>query len=55
MEDRNTQLPPPPFPGEMSNLAIQRSAPMGPGCPRPAWKPTTGVIRLLPLFEGIPG
>jgi Fe-S-cluster-containing hydrogenase component 2 len=54
MEDRNTQLPPPPFPGEMSNLAIQRSAPMGPGLPPPGMEADYGVIRPLPLFEGIP-
>src|SRR3954466_16389587 len=54
MEDRNTQLPPPPFPGEMSNLAIQRSAPRGPGMPPPGLEADYGVIRPLPLFEGIP-
>src|ERR1041384_6825238 len=54
MEDRNTQLPPPPFPGEMSNLASQRRAPAGPGMPPPGMEADYGVIRPLPLFEGIP-
>jgi Fe-S-cluster-containing hydrogenase component 2 len=54
MEDRNTELPPSPFPGEMSNLAIQRRAPTGPGMPPPGLEADYGVIRPLPLFEGIP-
>ena len=54
MEDRNTLRPAPPFPGEMSNLAIQRSAPMGTGGPPPGMEADYVVIRPLPLFEGIP-
>jgi Fe-S-cluster-containing hydrogenase component 2 len=55
MEDRNTLLPVPPFTGEMSNLAIQRSAPGGTaGMLPPGLEADYGVIRQLPLFEGIP-
>ncbi|HEU4733673.1 MAG TPA: 4Fe-4S binding protein [Kofleriaceae bacterium] len=45
----------PPFIGEMSNLATQRSSPSGPpGMLPPALEADYGVIRQLPLFEGIP-
>src|ERR1041384_738154 len=55
MEDRDTQLPVPPFTGEMSNLAIQRSAPIvPPGMLPPGLEADYGVVRQLPLFEGIP-
>jgi Fe-S-cluster-containing hydrogenase component 2 len=54
VEDRNTQ-PVSAFTGEMSNLAIQRSAPIGPpGMLPPGADADYGVIRQLPLFEGIP-
>src|ERR1043166_9492575 len=38
----------------MSNLAIQRGAPIGPGMLPPDLEADYGVIRQLPLFEGIP-
>src|ERR1051325_2889788 len=38
----------------MSNLAIQRSAPTGPGMLPPGLEADYGVVRQLPLFEGIP-
>ncbi|TMQ12694.1 MAG: 4Fe-4S dicluster domain-containing protein [Deltaproteobacteria bacterium] len=38
----------------MSNLAIQRSGPLGPGMLPPGLEVDYGVIRQLPLFEGIP-
>ena len=43
------------FTGEMSNLASQRSAPTGPpGTVPPNLEADYGVVRQLPLFEGIP-
>jgi len=53
-DDRNTQLPVPPFIGEMSNLAIQRSAPIAAGMLPPGLEADYGVVRQLPLFESIP-
>lgn len=54
-EDRNTQAPVSPFTGEMSNLAIQRSAhDVQPGMLPPGLEADYGVVRQLPLFEGIP-
>src|ERR1043165_1015121 len=38
----------------MSNLAIQRTAPRGPRILPPGREADYGVIRQLPLFEGIP-
>jgi Fe-S-cluster-containing hydrogenase component 2 len=55
IEDRNTLQPVSPFTGEMSNLALQRSAQSGPPTMLPpGLEGDYSVIRQLPLFEGIP-
>src|SRR5690242_19373212 len=46
---------PPPIPGEMSNLAIQQSIPVGAGgMVPPGLEQAYGLVRGLPLFEGVP-
>ncbi len=45
----------PPIPGEMSNLAIQQNVPVGAGgMVPPGLEQAYGLVRNLPLFEGIP-